>query len=214
MNETSKKFLYSIAAILLAYNMTGCMEEDTEKEQVTFNPSNYIHESVEEKKPEIELYYDTDTIDEEEEISKLGIIEDEINPTIMYKAIQYVDRNQIERIGIVETHIKYNVDENKNIESEYYEVYDVFNGNYLFSCDNFDFISNDKVLYLVSYGSIDKLKDIVIKKGMNRDYVESVYSSIKNKNSLSLSEVARVYVLLVNSTNRLNNEMQLKMSNN
>ena len=49
---------------------------------------------------------------------------------------------------------------------------------------------------------------------MNRDYVESVYSSIKNKNSLSLYEVARVYVLLVNSNNRLSNEMQLKMSNN
>jgi len=174
----------------------------------------YIHESVEVKKPEIDLHYDTDTIDEEEEISKLGIIEDEINPTIMYKAIQYVDRNQIERIGIVEVHIKFNVNENKNIESEYYEVYNVFNGDYLFTCENFDYISNNEVLYLMKYGNLDSLKDIVIRKGMNKYYVESVFSSIKDKNNLSLSEVARVYVLLVNSSNRLNNEMQLKMSNN
>jgi hypothetical protein len=214
MSNIERKLLYCLAVIITASSMSsGCETRSSENEKVVFNPSNYIHESVEEV-PRVELFYESDTVNVEDEVNSLGITYEENMPRMIYKAIQYVDRDGIERIGIVKVYVKYSIKEDR-IESEYYEVFDVFSSKYLFTCDSFDHISNKEVLYLISYGKLDTLKDIVINKGMDKEYVEKVFSTLKDKDNLSLSEVAEVYVQLVNSENRLKNEdMKLKMSNN
>lgn len=213
MYNFDKTRIYSgIAACILTFSLTsGC---SLKKEEVKETESSLeIHEPVLEEK--YVFHYETDTIDAQSEIDKLGIIKDESLPKDVYKVIRFIDNNHFERIGIVKAYVKYNTNENGEVVSEYYEVYDVFNNNYLFTCDNLDDIHTDEIYYISSYDKLDKLRDIVISKGMDETYTDSILSTINGRNNLSLSEVAYVYVMLVRSNNRLDNSnIQLKMSNN
>ena len=63
--------------------------------------------------------------------------------------------------------------------------------------------NSDVVWYLMEYGDLLGLRESVISKGLDEEYARSVMGDdVKNK-SLTASDVARYYVLLVNSANRI-----------
>jgi hypothetical protein len=216
-NNTKTRIISSLAALIVMLSLTsGCSKiNESEKESEESDTTNIEIVQTTNEPVIYELHYETDTVDVDSEIDKLGIVDDESYPRNVYKVIRYIDNDHYERIGIVKAYVQYKVDEEKNVVSEYYDVYNIFNNEYLFTCDNFDNVSNDEVFYLTSFDKLDSIRYVVVSKGMNEEYVDSVLATIKGKNNLSLREVAYVYVMLVNSNNRLqSNEMQLKMSNN
>lgn len=212
MTKTRLRFISTLAAFLFVITTySGCT---LDKDKSDNTESSYYVEAVSEV-PRVQLHYETDTIDLEDEINKLGIREDKVLPKSVYKAISYIDSDHIERIGVVKIYLRYIVEEGE-VVGYYYDVCNVFNDYFLFSCDSFDDVHNEKVIKLNKIGKLEELGDIVAEKGMDTGYVQSVVARISNKDSLSLREVAEFYVSLVNSFNRIQNkpDMQLKISMN
>lgn len=211
MKKNNIRFISGLSALLVLASLTGCSSrKKIEKLSNEFMLANEQIENI----PRYTFHYETDTFDVQGEIDKLGISNNCYFPREMYKVIRYIDYNHIERIGIVKVIHCYDAGIDKKVESEHYEVYDVFNNNYIFSYNKNNEIDSSEVLDLMFLGDIDNIRDIVISKGMDSMYTDSVLSMINDRNSLLLSNVAEVYVLLVNSSNRLrNNIMQLKMGN-
>lgn len=172
-------------------------EETFVEETTTYEPIVY------------EFHYYNDTIDENEEINKLGIVNDSSSPYNCYKYIRFVDFDSRERYAIVKSYVDYILDEDKNVIDTIYTFVDAFDGKVLFTTKDYRKISefnSDIIWYLMEYGDLLELKDSVISKGLDINYANSVMSSDIENKSLSIYDVARYYVLLVNSKNRLEKE--------
>ena len=172
-------------------------EETFVEETTTYEPIVY------------EFHYYNDTIDENEEINKLGIVNDSSSPYNCYKYIRFVDFDSRERYAIVKSYVDYILDEDKKVIDTIYTFVDAFDGKVLFTTKDYRKISefnSDIIWYLMEYGDLLELKDSVISKGLDINYANSVMSSDIENKSLSIYDVARYYVLLVNSKNRLEKE--------
>ena len=62
--------------------------------------------------------------------------------------------------------------------------------------------NSSDVISVLDQGDLLDLRDIVIKKGLDSSYAYSVMSDDIKDKTLSTYDVARMYVLLVNSNNR------------
>ncbi len=172
-------------------------EETFVEETTTYEPIVY------------EFHYYNDTIDENEEINKLGIVNDSSSPYNCYKYIRFVDFDSRERYAIVKSYVDYILDEDKKVIDTIYTFVDAFDGKVLFTTKDYRKISefnSDIIWYLMECGDLLELKDSVISKGLDINYANSVMSSDIENKSLSIYDVARYYVLLVNSKNRLEKE--------
>ena len=172
-------------------------EETFVEETTTYEPIVY------------EFHYYNDTIDENEEINKLGIVNDSSSPYNCYKYIRFVDFDSRERYAIVKSYVDYILDEDKKVIDTIYTFVDAFDGKVLFTTKDYRKISefnSDIIWYLMECGDLLELKDSVISKGLDINYATSVMSSDIEHKSLSIYDVARYYVLLVNSKNRLEKE--------
>ena len=96
--------------------------------------------------------------------------------------------------------------EDKKIVDTNYNCCNAFNGDLILRVHDIknikDFESNE-VYYLMEYGSLLGLRNSVISKGLDKTYAYNVLSDGVYNKSLSLYDVARIYVLLVNSDNRV-----------
>lgn len=165
--------------------------------------------------PKHEFHYYNDTVDVDAEIDKLNITNNDSFPYNTYKVIRYVDSNHFERIAIYHVYVTFLTDNEGKITDTLYTYQDVFNGEqFLTTTDGLNehvgdgiienYNSND-VLLILDQGDLLDLRDIVIKKGLDQSYAYSVMSDDIEDKTLSTYDVARMYVLLVNSMNRSTN---------
>lgn len=199
-----KRLISLLGVITILLSLPGCKKnEETNNTSVSYDTVNEEINAM----PKYHFYYENDTYNLEESIDGLGIVNDGFYPYDTYKVLRYIDYNNEEKFAIARCYVDYVKDGNKGVADEIYYYYDVFNGNYLlgtYERRDIKTINSDVVYYLIEQVDLLDLKEIVIRKGLNADYVNSVMSDdIKNK-SLSVSEVARMFVLLVNSNNREN----------
>ena len=133
-------------------------EETFVEETTTYEPIVY------------EFHYYNDTIDENEEINKLGIVNDSSSPYNCYKYIRFVDFDSRERYAIVKSYVDYILDEDKKVIDTIYTFVDAFDGKVLFTTKDYRKISefnSDIIWYLMECGDLLELKDSVISKGLD-----------------------------------------------
>lgn len=206
-NKKSAELASFGAALLVLLGVVGIrsninakrISEPIEEAVVTVEPQKY-------EEIRYIFQYTNDTVDVDESIKSLNISESNDFPYKSYKFIRFVNFDNHEIYAIVNVYVDYLTDVDKNVVETVYRYVDAFSGRVLLTTNDRDDIvefNSDVVQYLMEYGSLLELRESVISKGLNTDYAYSVMDdSIKNK-SLSTYDVARYYVLLVNSKNRL-----------
>ena len=204
-----ERLIAFISLLIVLLSLSGChskKNEDTKEKD--------IKEVIAEinNLPKYEFHQVSDTVDVEEAIDSLNIESDDVLPYDVYKVLRYIDMDGYERIPVVKVYLEYVVDENGSVIGEKYSFYDAFSHEYLFTCDDLENIECDNIQYVMSFGKLSDLKKIALSKGMDSSYVEGVFDDSVSKSSLSTSEVARIYVMLINSYNRLNNSDILRLN--
>ena len=210
MNRRRKIQLMSIisAGIVLGSVVSSRIDVNNRKKDNN-SEETFVEETTTYEPIVYEFHYYNDTIDENEEINKLGIVNDSSSPYNCYKYIRFVDFDSRERYAIVKSYVDYILDEDKKVIDTIYTFVDAFDGKVLFTTKDYRKISefnSDIIWYLMECGDLLELKDSVISKGLDINYANSVMSSDIENKSLSIYDVARYYVLLVNSKNRLEKE--------
>lgn len=210
MNRRRKIQLMSIisASIVLGSVVSTRIDVNNRKKD-NDSEETFVEETTTYEPIVYEFHYYNDTIDENEEINKLGIVNDSSSPYNCYKYIRFVDFDSRERYAIVKSYVDYILDEDKKVIDTIYTFVDAFDGKVLFTTKDYRKISefnSDIIWYLMECGDLLELKDSVISKGLDINYANSVMSSDIENKSLSIYDVARYYVLLVNSKNRLEKE--------
>ena len=206
-NQTIASLLASIMVVsgACAYSLSKSdnMEEKIEPKTKITTIEDY---------PKYEFHYYNDTVDVESEIDKLNINNNDMLPYNTYKVIRYVDSNHFERISIYHVYVTFLTDSEGKITDTLYTYQDIFSGEqFLTTTDGLNdhvgdgrienYNSSD-VISVLDQGDLLDLRDIVIKKGLDSSYAYSVMSDDIKDKTLSTYDVARMYVLLVNSNNR------------
>ena len=225
MKKKKKIQLLSLtSALLVTLSVVGLrISNENKKENEPISNEEFIadvtFDSIESK---YDFHQVSDTYDVDAAIGELGIVENKMLPYNMYKVIRFIDKEHYEKIAVVECYLNFTVDENGNITGYYYDMYDMFTKNYLFSTYVYDNtlkinvydLPSDEVLRVLSYGDLLDLREIALSKGMDENYVDSVATDNIEDRSLLVSEAGRMYVMLVNSYNRVkfdeNRQMILK----
>lgn len=210
MNKRKQIQIVSLmsAALVLAGVVLNRISNDREDNKIY--EDIVIKEKVSDESKEesirYQFHYSNDTVDVEDEISKLGITNNDSNPYNMYKFIRFVDFDSRERYAIVNGYVDYVFDEENNVLNTIYTYVDVFSGRVMLTTSDYREINefnSDVIWHLMEYGNLLGLRDSVISKGLDETYAYSVMGDeIKNK-SLTQYDIARYYVLLVNSANRM-----------
>ena len=197
-------------AVIILTGCIGCNKNNNKKYLYEETPTVEYSTSLDNK---YDFHYYNDTVDVESTVDSLGITNDDSYPYNVYKVLRFVDKDNYERIVITKCDVYFITDENKKITNTVYTYRDAFTGEELLvTNDNIgdhihDRVENylsDYVDYIIYQGDLLDLKKIVIEKGLNSDYANSIMSDDINNKNLSLSEVGRMYVQLVNSNNRMN----------
>ncbi len=215
-----KRRLISIVSVLILCLSTasGCIGKKENKKtnsELTYEEIIDINNRIN-ALPKYGITYNTDTYDVDKSISDLGIVDNKVLPYDMYKVIRYIDKDNNEIISIVNLYTNFVV-ENNEIISTYYTLVDAFTKNEILTTipdkngevilDNLYEDSN--ILKVLDFGELIELRDIVISKGMDPEYAFSIMNDYLTDKSLLVSEVGRMYVLLVNSQNRLHNNFNV-----
>ena len=208
MNKIKRLQLISLSALLLMLHGCGLNPNRTSNKEETNN--NGVYEELNNK---YVFHYYNDTYDVESAINRLGITRNDDYPYGSYRYILYLDNSHIERYEIVIGYANYIVNEEGNVIDTIYDYYNAFTNEYVFSTRNIKDINSfesDKIYHTMEFGKLCELRDSVISKGLDRDYAYSVVKDdIKNK-VINTSEAARIYVLLVNSFNRIESNHQIR----
>ena len=207
MNKSKKNKVLSFgAAFLLLTGIIGV--RGIEKDNSVSKEGVIIEETQPTPLARYQFYYYNDTVNIDDSIYSLGITYNKIYPFESYRFLRFVDNDHRENFAIANVYVEYVLDENKNVVNTIYNYYDVFNNMLLLSTtDKKDIKSfnSDVILRLMDYGNLLELKECVISKGLDQEYVNGVMGSdIKNK-ELSTYDIARYYVLLVRSDERFEN---------
>ena len=211
MNKRRKLQILSLGAtIMMICGVMGCNTDNktnNNKEEVA------VIEEVENQNAQViyEPHYYNDTIDIDEAINSLGINRDENYPYDSYRFVRFVDNSSYERFTIVVGYVDYVTEEGKIIDT-IYNYYDAFNGDFIFSTRDYrkvNTIESNVIYHLMDYGKLLDLRECVISKGLDSAYAYSVMSDNIQNIFLSTYDVARMYVLLVNSSNRLEKNTQM-----
>lgn len=212
MNKKKKLQLLSLSAALVMMCSLGGCSKNVSNTNNNESEEAVIEEVVEEP-VRYEFHYYNDTVDIEEAINGLGINKNDSFPYDSYRFIRYVDYDNHEMFAIVIGYVNYITDEEGHITDTVYYYYDAFNGEFMFGTRDYGkevkSITSDKILYLMDYGKLIDLRECVISKGLDSDYAYSVMGNDIKSKSLSTYDVARMYVLLVNSTNRYEKNDQM-----
>lgn len=196
------------AALVLSGVVLDRISDNREKNRIYEDIviEDTIKDEPEEEPIRYQFHYYNDTVDVESEISKLGITNNDSNPYNVYKFIRFVDYDSREKYAIVNGYVDYEFDDENNVLNTIYTYVDIFTGKVMFTTSDYKEIkeyNSDVVWYLMEYGDLLGLRESVISKGLDEEYARSVMGDdVKNK-SLTASDVARYYVLLVNSANRI-----------
>lgn len=142
-----------------------------------------------------------------ENIFDLNIIQKE-NPSNVYKVLQFKDNKGYYRIMAVITKVCYIIDEEGNIIDDYYEVYDAFSNEKLFTTTTFESdITSFNILFegveIISYDNLSKLGDIAYLYGATDEYIENILPDLREHEFLGNVDVARMYISLVPSNYRV-----------
>jgi hypothetical protein len=154
------------------------------------------------------IIYDNKILDENEindEIEKLNIENNVYYPTDTYKILQFVDSDNHYKIMVVNLFVNY-FKNSDDVISKKYTVVDTFSKTKLFDTEDFVNISNNNILFdnanIISCDNLSKIIDIARLNNVNEEYINYILMNIKNKN-LNNTEVARLYVSLININNRV-----------
>ena len=204
------------AAVLILLGVIGLRASLNSKKDVYSEPEvNVIEETTQEPAtPVYSFYYTNDTVDVEASINDLRIYWYREYPYDCYKYIRFVDYDNYERYAIVNVYVDYLTDVDKNVVETVYNYMDVFSGRLLLTTNDKRDIkeyNSSEVMYLMECGSLLELRESVISKGLDTNYAYSVMSDDIENKTLSSYDVARYYVLLVNSKNRLSREYIMSM---
>lgn len=162
--------------------------------------------------PKFNLEYYSDTTDVMEMVDSLNIESNDLLPFNAYKVLRFIDENNYEKISICECNLNYHLNSDGDIDGYFYDICDMFNKELLLTTNVYSNpstmelsnYSNDKINSVISIGNLLDLKRIVLSKGMNEEYVNSIINDDIKDKSLYISDVAKQYVLLINSFNRVN----------
>ena len=212
-NVSVGAFSLGAAALLLAGVVSlRCVDNKLQEVREKREVKKTNVEEVINEMPRYEFHYYNDTVDVEESVNSLGITKNDSYIYESYRFIRFVDNDHREKYAICVPYVEYEVDEKGEVINTIYNYYDAFNGTFLLSTNDKKTIqsyNSDLILYLMESGKLLDLKKSVISKGLDEEYANSVMGNdIKNK-SLNTYDVARMYVLLVNSSNRLENSYVL-----
>ena len=154
------------------------------------------------------IIYDYKNLNENEindEIEKLNIENNVYYPTNTYKILQFVDSNKNYKIMIVNIFVNYYKNNDDKI-SKKYTIVDTFSNTELFETEDFVNISSRNILFdnadILSCNDLSKIRDIALLNNINEEYINYMLMNIENKN-LNNMEVAKLYVSLINSNNRV-----------
>lgn len=154
------------------------------------------------------IIYDYKNLNENEindEIEKLNIKNNVYYPTNTYKILQFVDSNKNYKIMIVNIFVNYYKNNDDTI-SKKYTIVDTFSNTELFETEDFVNISSRNILFddadILSCDNLSKIRDIAQLNNINEEYINYMLINIENKN-LNNMEVAKLYVSLINSNNRV-----------
>lgn len=136
-------------------------------------------------------------------INNLGIQDESIKPSNIYKVIEFKDNNGFYKIMIVNIEVMFNTNDGEII-GQTYLVKDAFTKTELFYTKDFsEIISlNDKFdsADIISCSKLEKLKQLALFNGAPKEYVES----FKFDGSLNDDYVGELYVTFINESNRVN----------
>lgn len=154
------------------------------------------------------IIYDYEKLNENEindEIEKLNIKNNVYYPTNTYKILQFVDSNKNYKIMIVNIFVNYYKNNDDTI-SKKYTIVDTFSNTELFETEDFVNISSRNILFdnadILCCDNLCKIRDIARLNNINEAYINYMLINIENKN-LNNMEVAKLYVSLINSNNRV-----------
>lgn len=201
MNNKLKIRIASLAAASIV--LTGALIFKTDREEKVINRNKnitYVDEIDESNKANI--IYENDTVKITDSIAEFGVTNSSYYPLNAYKLLQYRDKSGYERFSVVLSYIGYSSDEKGNLIKNYSFV-DVFDKTLVMSCNALDFESfaSDYVDTVIYYGDLIDLKDIVIRKGLDRDYANQIEKEYINNDMLYTFDAAKYYLYLVNSSN-------------
>ena len=191
-----KRLLCGLCASIIVFTSAGCSKKN---ESISENINEEINSEVDYNPVYPENGYYT-----EEEYDNLGITDYKTMPYSTYKVLRYIDNNKYERIAIVNTYVNFLTD-GKNLIRKYYNIHDAFSGEFILSTYDIEFkerFQNDNVNYVISYTDLLGLKKILVEKGLNEEYIDSILDPSIKKKSLNTDDVAFIYLMLVNSNER------------
>lgn len=207
MDNKLKIKIASLAAASIV--LTGALIFKNDREEKVINRNNnvtYVDEIDESNKANI--IYENDTVKITDSIAEFGVTNPAYYPLNAYKLLQYRDKSGYERFSVVLSYIGYSNDEKGNITKNYSFV-DVFDKTLVLSCDSLDFetFASDYVDTVIYYGNLIDLKDIVIRKGLDKNYANQIEKEYINDGMLYTYDAAKYYLYLVNSSNWRNYEI-------
>ena len=151
------------------------------------------------------------SVDEVQEgILELGDLSDEKELSKTYKVLEFVDKDHVYKVMIVNARVDYITDYEGKVIKTQYTVYDVFSNEDLFITSNMKYLTDIQVINglfdessMISCKSIEELEDIASSLGATDEYIDSV----TNRNQMITDRDAAVmYVSLVPDYNRVSFE--------